>query len=393
MDISFNLNPGQWDFFNAKEKQVAAISGLGAGKTFVLVLNMIINEILPYPQALHCFVALSHQQLLDVSLPLFESFLEQFGIGFDKNISTLSYSLKNKYKTKVIFRSADQSNKMRSVEIGSLAIEELSYMKRIDFLTFLGRLRDKNGSCRLRTVFTPLGKNHAYHFFFTQRNENKKVVRMSTYDNKHLPDDYIQMLKESYDEQMIKQELEGEFINSAEGVCYYSFSSINVQEFPPAKSNLAGMDFNVSPLTAVVGFRRGDTIYIQDEMFLKNSNTYEASDYLYNNFGTLQIAADSTGNSRRSSSSQTDHQILTQDHTVLRTHNPHIKDRYNCVNNLLAKNRLVINPRCVHLIKDLEEMVYNNTNPMVSHISDALGYLCWHLFPIQKPATSTSRQL
>jgi hypothetical protein len=36
------------------------------------------------------------------------------------------------------------------------------------------------------------------------------------------------------------------------------------------------------------------------------------------------------------------------------------------------------------LIKDLEQFQYDNKDPMLSHISDALGYACWHFQPIKR---------
>jgi hypothetical protein len=39
------------------------------------------------------------------------------------------------------------------------------------------------------------------------------------------------------------------------------------------------------------------------------------------------------------------------------------------------------------LIKDLEQLTHDNKDLMLSHISDALGYICWKLFPLKKPET------
>jgi hypothetical protein len=64
-------------------------------------------------------------------------------------------------------------------------------------------------------------------------------------------------------------------------------------------------------------------------------------------------------------------------------------DRYNTVNGLLEKARIKISNKCVKLIGDLEKVSFkegttlpDTNDKMLTHISDALGYLCWWLYPI-----------
>src|SRR5258708_28156293 len=67
--------------------------------------------------------------------------------------------------------------------------------------------------------------------------------------------------------------------------------------------------------------------------------------------------------------------------------NPGVKNRVAAVNSLLRSTsgeiRCLIDPRCKHLIKDLEQVAWKpgtseiekTKNPELTHISDALGYL------------------
>jgi hypothetical protein len=69
------------------------------------------------------------------------------------------------------------------------------------------------------------------------------------------------------------------------------------------------------------------------------------------------------------------------------TSNPGVKSRVAAVNSLLkstsGENRLFIDARCKHLLKDLERVVWKrgtaliekDKDPELTHISDALGYL------------------
>lgn len=79
--------------------------------------------------------------------------------------------------------------------------------------------------------------------------------------------------------------------------------------------------------------------------------------------------------------------------------NPPVKDRINCVNALLrnhaGQRRLKIDPKCKHLIKDLEQVSWkadpygnplaelDKSDPMRTHASDALGYLVAREFPMR----------
>ena len=128
-----------------------------------------------------------------------------------------------------------------------------------------------------------------------------------------------------------------------------------------------------------------------------SSNTEEMGQEIRKRFGFLpmRIIPDSTGGANKTSQKKglTDHQILRDmNFNVVFSANPARFDRYVCVNNLLEKNRLWIDPKCKHLCDDLEKVTYKTgtTFPDVSsdktltHISDALGYACWHSFPVVK---------
>lgn len=379
MEKTIELLPKQLEFFNLKDKQAGLLSGVGAGKSYVLMLSFILNEIVQYPQAKHCFAALSYGQLRDASIPLFIGLLEDLGIPYKHNMSTHNFIVNG--KTEVLFRSLDTSSKMRSVEIGSLYIEELSYAKYIDFTAFLGRLRDKKGSLRFRTAFTANGTDHFTYNYFIEL-KKAALVKMSTYDNIFLPSDYIQMLEASYDDLTRRQELDAEFVSISQNKVYYCFSREQHARDINVRGDLLGLDFNVNPLCGIVCKRVGDIIYVTDEYYLENSNTYELTDQVFEDYGNIRVVADSTGNSRRTSATKTDHQVLNEGGLrVQRFRNPRVKDRINNLNNRLYKNQIVIDTNCKMLLRDLDKLTRDNKDSNLSHISDALGYAVYYLFP------------
>jgi hypothetical protein len=158
-------------------------------------------------------------------------------------------------------------------------------------------------------------------------------------------------------------------------------------------SIMVGLDFNVSPMTAVVANVTSDKIHIFDEVFMNDSNTNQMAELLRQRYGTnITVIPDATGKALKTSSRGfSDHEILRGYGFNVSTNggNPFRMDRYNTVNNLLEKNRIVISDRCVKLIKDLEQVAYKDGTNLpdtkdlsLTHVSDALGYLCWSTFPI-----------
>jgi hypothetical protein len=79
--------------------------------------------------------------------------------------------------------------------------------------------------------------------------------------------------------------------------------------------------------------------------------------------------------------------------------NPPVKDRVNCVNarmrNHAGQYRLMVNPCCKDLIKDFEQVCWktdphgnplvelDHSDPIRTHVSDALGYMIAREFPMR----------
>jgi hypothetical protein len=123
----------------------------------------------------------------------------------------------------------------------------------------------------------------------------------------------------------------------------------------------------------------------------------------------IHVYGDATGEQHRTSASRTDWQIVKEffgryrDRFHVSFHvpsaNPPVKDRINCVNarlrNHAGQNRLLVDPRCKHLIKDFEQVCWKTdphgntladlvkSDPLRTHVSDAVGYLIAREFSMQ----------
>jgi phage terminase large subunit len=379
---------GQMRFSRSKARQAAITSGLGGGKSFALRLWSL-NQCIKYPRALHCYGSLSYRNMKDSAIPAFGELCDCLGIPYRWFGSDYYYEING--KTHIIFRSQDAAVNMRSTELGSLACDELAYWSEKNFKTMLGRLRDSRGSLHMRAATTTNGYNFFHRYFVKEaQGTQRDLIFTSSYENKYLPEDYLTMLEESYDEDMQAQEIRGQFVNIG-GRRYYKYSqdkhSTNL-EIIRTIPIVVGMDFNVNPMTAVICqvHEDGDKpmLHVVDEIWLKNSNTWNMADEIMRRYGPCFIVPDAAGNRLQSNATRTDHQILREaGHEVARVRNPHRKDRFNTTNNLLEKGRILIDKKCEKLMWDLGCCSTDDSDDKESgHITDALGYVLWYYFPI-----------
>ena len=388
-EINYLLNKGQFAFMQSRKREAALCGGLGSGKSWALQLSFLVH-CLRYPKALHCYGSLSYRNMKDAAIPGFKRFLEQCGISYEFIKSDYQFNI-GQQKIKAIFRSQETADMMRSVEIGDLFADEFAYWDEDNYKTFVSRVRDKSGPLIIRGATTPNGLNFVHELFVEAKSPNRELIFTSSDENRHLPEEYLQMLEESYDSKMLQQERYGHFINVGGGLAYYSFScERNVKPCPitNGKPLYIGMDFNVNPMTAVACQYEGNKTRVVHEFWLENSNTEEMGKTILAFFGGargITIIPDSTGANRKTSSTLTDHAILRElGFEVPKVLNPLRRDRFNCVNGRLERGLIEIDPSCTKLIRDMEAFVEadEKKTPQLGHVSDALGYGEWFNFPI-----------
>lgn len=378
------LLPKQHQFIFSKKSKAAYVGGIGSGKSYALAVWLIIQS-QKYPKAKGMLCANTYKQLQQATLQTVFFLLNQLSIPYKYNKVDGILIINN--QSPIYCYSLEKYDNIRGVEVGYIGIDEAAFSCLEAYNVVLGRLRDINGPLEIKISTTPNGFNWLYDL--CQQSQIQLITSSST-ENKHLPEQYLNSIREQYDEKLLKQELEGLFINTTQGQVYYAFDrKRHIKEFQVSEVAVkrAGTDFNVNPITTVLGYQENGIIYIYDEIYLKDSNTYQLVNELNNRLSiNSEVIPDSTGAARKTSSTKTDHQIIREGgYKIPYVSNPHVKDRYNCINGHLQHNRIVIHPRCKMLIKDLETLPYENKDPMLSHISDAMGYLIWYLAPLQQP--------
>lgn len=165
-----------------------------------------------------------------------------------------------------------------------------------------------------------------------------------------------------------------------------------------------GMDFNVSPMTAVLCRRVADQLHQFDEIELLNSSTEEMCQVIEHKLGLkpnfslpkIYVVPDPSGKSRKTSApaGMTDFSIIKSHGFELLAPKvaPVIVDRINSVNALCGEPghapRYFVHPRCRTTVKALTQLIYKLGTNMpektdLEHITSALGYLVHWLFPVK----------
>lgn len=228
--------------------------------------------------------------------------------------------------------------------------------------------------------------------------EDYTFIKMNPKDNiENIDENYLKILEKMPEKERLRF-LEGEFADSDDGQAYYAFDRdrhVNETNKKVIGTIIVGMDFNVHPMTAVIAQVVNGEIHIIDEIFQENSNTPKMVDELIKRgYRGAMVIPDSTGANRKTSG-KSDFKILTDNgFTIPSVRNPLQVDRVNNVNRLFTENRLHMHKKCKKLINDLERVAWKDNkldqkgeNKMLTHISDALGYLCWKLAPMEQIAT------
>jgi hypothetical protein len=229
---------------------------------------------------------------------------------------------------------------------------------------------------------------------------------------------------------------------STEGLAYHAFSaqhSFVPCDYDPKLPLCLACDFNVDPMAWLIAQVQRDfspqwydtmglvtheetsnkTIRILDEIFLANTTTQAATYEFIERAERLVprgqkieviVYGDASGHSRKTSGLM-DYRVIQERLeragrfvvSVRATHkDPPVRDRVTTVNNAFlnarGERRLLVDPRCKELKKDFMQMRWkrdvagnptgelDKSNTQRSHISDALGYLCWGELKMQGKA-------
>ena len=392
--INIKFFKSQYKFLTYTGAIAAFIGGIGSGKTFTGVCWLLKQALAGKGKKLLA-LANTYSQLKDVLYPKIFNILDLYGIeeGRWYTFNRTSKDLYFKHNGSIImFRSLSKYNIIRGIEVSHALIDEARDTTEEAVNVVLGRLRETKWA-KLRITTTPAGYNWLYDWYKSGKME---TFFMSTFENTHLPNDYIKNLEERYSGPFLRQELHAEFVNFGGLLVYSEFDrkkNIFDTDINDYRVLHIGMDFNINPFCATVVVEKDNKYYVIDEIILRGLDINAMINEIKKRYNKtdIYIYPDASGNNRNVINSDTVIKALQRafgiDNIKFYSRNPRIYNRVNIVNNWLKKEKILINKKCINLIKDFERVKFVNTgsfeidksNKELTHMSDALGYMVHYI--------------
>jgi hypothetical protein len=398
------LSLAQQSIVAADQRFKVVIAGRRFGKTHLSIRELCFNA--KEPDKTVWYIAPTYRQAKMITWKKLRNKL--IDLKWAKKINETELSIELKNGSTISLKGADNYDSLRGIGLDFLVIDEFADVSpEAWYETLRPTLSDKMGKALF--IGTPKGLGGLGHELYTMAEdfpEEWASFQFTTIDGGNVLPEEIEAARRTLDEKIFRQEYLASF-ETFSGRVFYSFDrKHNVQPWQelnrPMLDIHVGMDFNIDPITAVVGYKVGDTMWIIDEIKIYGSNTDEMVQEIKTRYPAKNIICypDPAGAARKTSAGN------RTDHTILRTagfqvkapsrHNP-IRDGVNAVNAKLRSSSgitsLYIDPKCKYLIECLEKHVYKEGTSIpdkdsgFDHMNDALRYMVDFLFPIRQPLT------
>jgi phage terminase large subunit len=401
------LNPTipQDAFIFSEAKWPAMVAGFGSGKTEALVTRCIMYKI-KYPGCDMAFYEPTYDLVRMIAWPRFESMLTELNIPYRLTKNPINI-LEIQGAGTLYFRSMDTPARIVGYQVSDSFVDELDTLKMADaayvWRQILARNRQKKPDGSQNTIAvatTPEGFRFVYDQWEARKVSGCEIIRAPTYSNPHLPEDYVQNLRDVYPSHLLDAYIEGLFVNLTSGTVYYAFNrkkhNTDITESPTDTLHI-GMDFNVGNMSAVVHVARNSRPVAVAEI-TKAYDTPDICRIIKERWPkhSIIVYPDASGKSRKSVNAATSDIQIIRDYgfqVFAKAQNPPVRDRINAMNAAFENGYNVNVDKCPVYARCLEQQAYaDNGEPDKSqgldHLPDAAGYHIHYSYPLVRPAMS-----
>ena len=413
--VEYEAHDYQLDTLESDKRLVFVGAGVGAGKTDVGTLWMLLRAKETPPGVIGLIAANTYGQLFDATLRKVFKALDAFGVPHRPRELPRSHApftlevWNGSHWVEILCRSMESYENLSGVELGWFWLDEVWQTLEAAYKLILARLRDPRMRNRglLTTTLDDPGSWMYEEFVNRFDAATQAVLYAPTEVNReNLGDEYIATLRRSYSEREAARMLDAAWVFLTGAVIYYAFSrDANVTtaaEFDPALPILWSLDFNIGqgkPMSSCLAQMkkgpqvgadgkpvlrpgpRGEMVptirpelHFFDEIILDSTDTNDAAEECKGRLAKLgvkdtdgktypmvRVYGDASGKAQDTRSKTTDYGILRSAGFIdqrVPDANPPIRTRHNTVNALLRNAagdvRAKAHPRCRTLIKGWE---------------------------------------
>lgn len=372
------------------------VAGRRAGKSYASIASLAKHARFPNKKCM--YVAPSYRMAKQIVWEDLKEQLREKRWIKKINESELTLTLVN--GSTIFLRSADNPDSIRGIGLDYVVIDEAADIQEEAWRAVIRpTLSDREGSAMI--ISSPKGRNFLYDIYQDAKHlEDWHAWQFTTAQGGIVSKEEIEDAKRDLDDRTYKQEYEAQFVDYS-GRIYYAFDDHNIKTMQFGVEDRIplhiGIDFNVDPGCAVIGFQHTNGLHIYDEIEIFGTNTQEMTKEIQRRYPFRKYITypDAAGAQRRTSSGVTDHIILKNAGFELKVGsiNPSVKDRIASVNSLCKlqgeHTRFTVDPKCSKLINALRKHTYKEGTRQpdktsgLDHLNDALGYMINHLYPLK----------
>jgi len=404
------LTPPQQTIADSPHRFRVVAAGRRFGKSYLAIREL--ARFSRQPDRLSWYVAPTRGQAKGIIWEQLKSRLMALRWVKKINESELRIDLVN--HSAIELRSADAYDRMRGFSVSGLVVfDEFADMAPDVWTVVRPALADRGGHALF--IGTPKGNQNWARDLYDmslQHPEDWCSFSYTTIDGLQVTAEEVEAARQQMDTRLFRQEFLATFEDAGNQVFYAWDRAHNIQHQPDLKPTQLwiGMDFNYSPMTAVIGQVQGQHLHIRDEIRLTTSNTDEMTAEILRRYPDIpreriQVYPDpACRQNKTSAGGRTDLSILQNAGFTVhcpRSHDP-VRDGINAVNSRLATaagdHYLTVDPSCRYTIESLERLSYQpgTTQPIkgeYDHMADSLRYLVGYLWPIrqQQPRLNPGR--
>ncbi len=197
----------QAEFIDSPALFRAFVGGRGTGKSKVGAFDLINRS---KANRLYLVAAPTYKVLKDATLRSFLEVATELEIPVRIYLTDMRASLP--LGVEVLFRSADEPDRLRGPNFSGAWLDEASLMAKACYEVVIACLREGGEQGWLTATFTPKGRLHWTYEVFATGRPDTSIVKAGTKENPFLPESFTETLRRQYGSLLSQQELDGDFV-------------------------------------------------------------------------------------------------------------------------------------------------------------------------------------